>query len=41
MSADSAEVPLKANVKVILGSVVVKLKNIKRGDWIPPRGIEQ
>jgi hypothetical protein len=41
MSADSAEVPLRANVKVILGSVVVKLKGIKRENWIPPRGSEQ
>lgn len=41
MSADSAEVPLRADVKVILGSVVVKLKGIKRENWIPPRGSEQ
>ncbi len=37
MSADSAEVPLKANVSVILGSVVVKLKDAIRAGWIPPR----
>lgn len=37
MSADSAEVPLKANVSVILGSVVVKLKDARRAGWIPPR----
>ncbi len=41
MSADSAEVPLKADVKVILGSVVVKLKAIKRDNWIPARFSEQ
>jgi len=38
MSSDSAEVPLKGDVKVIIGSVVVKLKDIKRDHWIPPRG---
>lgn len=37
MSADSSEVPLKANVSVILGSVVVQLKDAKRAGWIPPR----
>ncbi len=37
MSADSSEVPLKANVSVILGSVVVQLKDVKRAGWIPPR----
>jgi biotin carboxylase len=37
MSADSAEVPLKANVSVILGSVVVKLKDARRAGWIPQR----
>jgi hypothetical protein len=38
MSADSAEIPLRGNVSVILGSVVVKLKDVKRDNWIPPRG---
>lgn len=37
MCADSAEVPLKANVSVIIGSVVVSLKDAKRTGWIPPR----
>lgn len=37
MSADSAEVPLKADVSVILGSVVVSLKEAHRVGWIPPR----
>ncbi|MCL4539597.1 MAG: DUF3108 domain-containing protein [Bacteroidetes bacterium] len=37
MSADSAEVPLRGDVNVILGSVVVKLKDVKRDGWIPPR----
>ena len=41
MSADGAEVPLKADVSVILGSVVVKLKSIVRDSWIPPRSSEQ
>ena len=37
ISADSAEVPLRADLKVLLGSVVVKLKEIERPGWIPPR----
>lgn len=37
ISADSAEVPLRADLKVVLGSIVVKLKSIERDDWIPPR----
>jgi hypothetical protein len=37
MSADPGEIPLKADVKVILGSVVVKLKSVSRDDWVPPR----
>ncbi len=37
VSADSAEVPLRGNLKVILGSIVVKLKDISGRDWIPPR----
>lgn len=40
MSADSAEVPLKANVSVIIGSIVVKLKDVKREGWIPPRSYD-
>lgn len=37
ISADSAEVPLRADLKVIVGSIVVKLKSISRDNWIPPR----
>ncbi len=37
VSADTAEVPLKGNLSVIIGSVVVKLKDAKRAGWIPPR----
>ncbi len=37
MSADPDVVPLRANVKVILGSVVVKLKDIRKNNWTPPR----
>ncbi len=37
MSADSAEVPLKGDVSVIIGSVVVRLKDAGRAGWIPPR----
>ncbi len=37
ISDDSAEVPLKGDVNVILGSVVVKLKEAKRYGWNPPR----
>lgn len=41
ISADSAEVPLKGDVNVILGSVVVKLKDVKRNGWIPPRSKDE
>ncbi len=37
ISADSAEVPLRANVSVIIGSVVVKLMDARRAGWIPPK----
>ncbi len=37
ISADPGEVPLKADVNVILGSVVVKLKSIDKTGWYPPR----
>lgn len=37
MSADPAEVPLRADLKVIVGSIVVKLKDIDRKGWTPPR----
>ncbi len=39
MAADSSCLPLRAKVKVILGSVVVQLKEIKRDNWIPPKSI--
>lgn len=41
MSADSAEIPLKGNVNVILGSIVVQLKNAGRAGWVPPRSIKK
>ncbi|HUI29579.1 MAG TPA: DUF3108 domain-containing protein [Candidatus Acidoferrales bacterium] len=41
MSSDSAELPLKGDVKVVLGSVVVKLKDIKRDNWIPTKSNSQ
>ncbi len=37
MSADSAEIPLRGDVSVIIGSVVVRLKDIKREGWLPPK----
>ncbi|HUI28585.1 MAG TPA: DUF3108 domain-containing protein [Candidatus Acidoferrales bacterium] len=37
MVADSSALPLKANVKVLIGSVVVQLKEVKRDNWTPPR----
>jgi len=37
MISDSSEIPLKGDVKVILGSVVVKLKDVKRDNWMPQR----
>lgn len=39
MATDSSNMPLKAKVKVILGSIIVQLKEIKRSNWIPPRSI--
>jgi hypothetical protein len=39
MGTDSSAVPLKADVKVWLGSVVVQLKAIKKANWTPPRTI--
>jgi len=39
MATDSSDMPLKAKVKVILGSVVVQLKGIKRSNWVPLRSI--
>ncbi len=37
ISTDSAEVPLRADLKVLLGSIVVKLKEIRREGWVPTR----
>lgn len=37
MADDSSDMLLRAKVKVILGSVVVQLKEVKRNNWVPPR----
>ncbi|HEY9166671.1 MAG TPA: DUF3108 domain-containing protein [Candidatus Kryptonia bacterium] len=37
MAADSTALPLRADVKVFLGKVVVQLKEVKRAGGIPPR----
>jgi hypothetical protein len=37
MANDSSALPLKAKVKVLIGSVVVQLKELKRENWIPPK----
>ncbi len=39
MANDSSDVPLKAKVKVLIGSVVVQLKEIKRANWSAPGAI--
>jgi len=36
-SNDEARVPVKANMKVIIGSVTIELVSWKRRDWSPPR----
>ncbi len=36
-SDDAAAVPLKAKMKVILGSITIELKEWKRAGWSPPR----
>jgi len=41
MSSDSSEIPLKGDVEVILGSVVVKLKEVKRDNWVPRKSESQ
>ena len=41
MAADSSSVPLKAKIKLLLGNVVVQLKDIKRRDWMPPRASDE
>ncbi len=37
ISDDPAEVPLRADLKVLIGSIGVKLKEIRREGWVPPR----
>jgi hypothetical protein len=34
---DDAAVPVKARMKVLLGSITLELKEWKRGSWIPPK----
>jgi hypothetical protein len=36
-SDDNAAVPIKAKMKVLLGSVWIELKEWKRGNWLPPK----
>jgi hypothetical protein len=36
-SDDEARVPIKGKVKVILGSVIIELKEWSRKGWVPPR----
>jgi hypothetical protein len=36
-SNDAASIPIKARMKVILGSVKVELKSWKRDSWTPPK----
>ena len=36
-SDDNAAVPIKAKMKVLLGSVWLELKEWKRGNWLPPK----
>ena len=37
-SDDAACIPIKANMKVYVGSVDIELKSWKRQGWKPPRG---
>lgn len=39
-SNDEARVPIKAKMKVLLGSVTVELMDYKRAGWLPPRAKE-
>jgi hypothetical protein len=39
-SNDEARIPIKAKMKVILGSVTVELMEYKRAGWVPPRAVE-
>ncbi len=40
-SNDNARIPIKANMKVIIGSVTIELVSWKRPGWQPPRGVEE
>lgn len=40
MSTDSAEVPLRGDVSVFIGSIVVRLKEIHRAGWTPIRSAD-
>jgi hypothetical protein len=40
-SNDEARVPVKANMKVIIGSVTIELVSWKREGWAPPRAQEE
>jgi len=40
-SNDIASIPITARLKVILGSVRVELRKWKRGDWMPPKAVEE
>jgi hypothetical protein len=40
-SNDIAGIPITARLKVILGSIRVELRKWNRGDWMPPRSVEQ
>jgi hypothetical protein len=36
-SDDAARVPIKAKMKVYIGSVTLELQSWKRGNWQPPK----
>ncbi len=36
-SCDDARIPIKANMKVYIGNIIIELKKWKRNDWIPPK----
>lgn len=36
-SCDEARVPIKAKMKVYVGSIMIELKNWKRSNWTPPK----
>ena len=40
-SDDEAAVPIRAEAKVIVGSIVVELEEWERPGWIPPVAAEQ